>query len=137
MKIHINKKMYLFISILFVFYSHTNAGVRDYNANTGDEEYLIICEKMSSPVGGLEAIIKKIKYPETARRAGVQGKVYVLVYVNQSGDVDDVKIVKGIGAGCDEEAIDAVKRTKFSPGVDKGNPVKTKISLSLNFKLSA
>ena len=50
-----------------------------------------------------------------AQRTKTEGKVYVLIYVNENGDVDDVKVVKGIGMGCDDEAVNAIKKTKFSP----------------------
>ena len=105
------------------------------NIIPGEEEYLLAIEKTPVPIGGFEAIMKKISYPDMAQRARTEGKVYVLIYINESGDVDDVKLVKGIGMGCDEEAMKAVKKTKFSPGMDKGVAVKSKMSLALQFKL--
>lgn len=101
----------------------------------GDELYAIAVEKAPAPVGGLEAIVKKIVYPDMAIKTRTEGKVYVLAYINENGDVDDVKVVKGIGAGCDEETIKAVKKTKFTPGVDKGVNVKTKLALAIQFKI--
>ena len=102
----------------------------------GDEEYLAFSEEMPSPVGGMEAIMKMITYPSIAKKSGTQGKVFVLAYINENGGVHDVKIVKGIGAGCDEAAIDAIKKTKFNPGKNKGTAVKVKLSLTINFKLT-
>jgi len=110
----------------------------DSKGNTilpGDELYAIAVEKAPAPVGGLEAIVKKITYPDMAIKTRTEGKVYVLAFINENGDVDDVKVVKGIGAGCDEETIKAVKKTKFTPGVDKGVNVKTKIALAIQFKI--
>lgn len=101
----------------------------------GEDQYMIAVEKAPSPVGGLESIIKKVSYPDMAIKTRTEGKVYLLAFVNESGEVDDVKVVKGIGAGCDEAAISAVKRTKFSPGVDKGVNVKTKLALAIQFKI--
>ncbi len=101
----------------------------------GEEEYFIAVEKAPSPIGGLEAIMKRASYPELAMRTRTEGKVYVLAYINESGDVDEVKVVKGIGGGCDEEASRAVKRSKFSPGQDKGVNVKTKLAIAIHFKL--
>lgn len=103
---------------------------------SGDEEYLAFSEEMPSPVGGMEAIMKIITYPSIAKKSGTQGKVFVLAYINENGSVHDVKIVKGIGAGCDEAAVDAIKKTKFNPGKNKGTAVKVKLSLTINFKLS-
>ena len=53
----------------------------------------------------------------------------------ENGDVDDVKVVKGIGGGCDEATIEAVKKTKFTPGKLGGKPAKVKMSLQIQFKL--
>lgn len=104
---------------------------------SGDEEYLAFAEEMPSPIGGLEALMKNVTYPSFAKKAGVEGKVYLLAYINENGSVDDVKVIKGIGAGCDEAAIDAIKKSKFNPGKNKGAPVKVKLSLTINFKLNA
>lgn len=106
------------------------------NPPPDDAAYLPFAEVMPEPVGGLEALYKKIKYPNIAKQSGLEGKVYLLIYVNESGGVDDVKVVKSLGGGCDEAAIDAVKQTKFNPGKNKGAAVKVKLSLSINFKLN-
>ncbi|MCK7524737.1 MAG: energy transducer TonB [Ignavibacteriales bacterium] len=65
---------------------------------------------MPEPIGGIKAIQEKIVYPEIAKRAGVEGKVYVLAFVDESGTVTDAKIIKGIGAGCDEAALMQLRR---------------------------
>jgi len=104
-------------------------------AMPGDEDYLAFTDEMPAPTGGMAAIMKSISYPTMAQKAGVEGKVYVLAYINEKGGVDDVKVIKGIGAGCDEAAVAAVKKAKFSGGKKDGVPVKTKLSLSIVFKL--
>ena len=101
-----------------------------------DDPYLPFAQVMPAPIGGMESIYKHIIYPDAAKKAGVAGKVYVLVYVNENGGVDQVKVVRGIGAGCDEAAIDAVKVSKFSPGKNDGASVKVKLSLAIVFKLN-
>jgi len=103
-------------------------------AQQGDG-FLAFAEVMPEPVGGLKALYQNIVYPDIAKKAGVQGKVFALAYVNEKGEVDDVKILKGIGAGCDEAAMDGIKKAKFSPGQNKGQSVKVKLSLTINFKL--
>ncbi|MBX3006670.1 MAG: energy transducer TonB [Melioribacteraceae bacterium] len=103
---------------------------------SGEDEYILAMEKPAAPVDGLQGIYQKITYPKIAISSKVEGKVYVLVLVNEKGDVDDAKIVKGIGAGCDEEAVKAIKKTKFSPGIHNGQPTKSKLSLAVQFKLS-
>jgi protein TonB len=102
-----------------------------------DDLYKPFAQVMPEPKDGLESIYSKIKYPDEAQKAGVQGKVYLLIYINESGGVDDVKVIKGIGAGCDEAAINAVKNTKFNPGKDNGVAVKVKLSLPITFKLTS
>jgi len=125
-------KKILFLLLTF-FFSFNSFGYIDTDLQ--GVEYLAFAEEMPEPIGGLPAIYKLIKYPEVAKKAGVQGKVYVLAFINESGDVDDVKIVKGIGAGCDEVTVDAVKKTKFLPGKMGGKPAKVKMSLQIQFKL--
>ncbi|MDT3696647.1 MAG: energy transducer TonB [Ignavibacterium sp.] len=100
-----------------------------------EDEFFVVVEEMPQPIGGIGEIQKKIVYPEIAKRTGVEGKVYVLAYVNEQGTVTDAKIMKGIGAGCDEAALDAVKKTKFTPGKQRGKPVKVKVWVPVAFKL--
>lgn len=97
--------------------------------------YFVAVEEMPEPVGGIQSIQSKIKYPEIAKRAGVEGKVYVLAFVDENGTVTDAKILKGLGAGCDEEALNAVKQTKFKPGKQRGKPVKVQVSIPIVFRL--
>jgi protein TonB len=53
----------------------------------------------------MEGLYKNISYPDVAKKAGVSGKVYLLAFINERGDVDNVKVIKGIGGGCDEAAV--------------------------------
>lgn len=97
--------------------------------------YFVAVEEMPEPIGGIAAIQQLIEYPEIAKRAGVEGKVYVLAFVDENGNVTGAKIIKGIGGGCDEAALDAVKKTKFKPGKQRGTPVKVQVSIPIVFKL--
>ncbi len=79
---------------------------------------------------------KNIQYPQRAKEANVEGIVYVQFTVDQNGNVKDVKIIRGIGFGCDEEAVRVVnKLPKFSPGKQRGRPVQVQYTLPINFKL--
>ena len=98
--------------------------------------YFVAVEEMPYPIGGIQAIHDLIIYPEIAKRAGVEGKVYVLAYVNEEGTVIKTEIIKGIGGGCDEAAEYAVKHTKFFPGKQRGKPMKVKVMVPIIFKLS-
>jgi len=92
-------------------------------------------EQMPDPIGGIGAIQSKIVYPEIAKRAGVQGRVFVKAFVNQMGSVYKVELVRGIGAGCDEAAMEAVKNTMFNPGKQRGKAVKVQVTIPVFFKL--
>jgi len=127
--------MKLFGSILIVFIFIV--GVFYPNAIYAQQQnkYLPFAEVMPQPKGGLAAIYKHITYPQIARETGIQGKEYLLIYIDEKGNVDDVKVLKGLGAGCDEAAINGVKDVKFTPGENNGKPVKVKLSLAITFKL--
>ncbi|MEE9430978.1 MAG: energy transducer TonB [Melioribacteraceae bacterium] len=104
--------------------------------DTNIETIFVAVEEMPTPIGGISAIQKKIIYPEIAKRAGVQGRVTVRAFVDKNGNVFKAEIIKGIGAGCDEEAITAVMKTKFSPGMQRGKPVRVQVSVPILFKLN-
>ena len=70
-----------------------------------------------------------------ARKAGIEGKVYVLAHINENGDAEEVKVVRGIGGGCDEAAIEAVKMAHFKPGQNKGKNVRVKLTMAITFKI--
>jgi protein TonB len=97
--------------------------------------YFVAVEEMPEPIGGIKGIQEKIVYPEIAKRAGVEGKVYVLAFVDQTGVVTKAQVIKGIGAGCDEAALDAVLKTRFKPGKQRGKPVNVQVSIPIIFKL--
>ena len=102
-----------------------------------DDQYFVAVEEMPTVIGGLESIMSRLDYPEIAKRAGVQGRVYVLAFVNEKGEVVRAEVQKGIGAGCDEQAVKAVLGAKFKPGMQRGKPVKVRISIPIRFQLSS
>jgi len=112
----------------------SNAGTLTSNTNQ-DGQFLAFAEVMPEPVGGIGAIIKTISYPEMAKRNKIEGKVYVIAHVNENGVAEEVNLVRGIGGGCDEVAIEAVKKSKFEPGKNKGQNVKVKLTMAITFKL--
>lgn len=97
--------------------------------------YFVAVEEMPEPIDGIEGIQKKIEYPEIAKRAGLQGKVYVRAYVDETGNVTKAEVVKGLGGGCDEAALNAITQTKFSPGKQRGKPIKVQVTIPIIFKL--
>jgi TonB family protein len=66
-----------------------------------------------------EELRKKIKYPEEARQIGVSGKILIMAFVDEKGNVVGTKLSQGIGFGCDEAVLDAVRQTKFKPSNEK------------------
>ncbi|OGU18734.1 MAG: hypothetical protein A2059_00190 [Ignavibacteria bacterium GWA2_55_25] len=100
-----------------------------------EETYFVIVEDLPEPIGGMAAIQAHVIYPEIARRAGIQGTVYVEVFIDERGDVVKAIVKKGIGAGCDESAIAAVKKTKFRPGIQGGKPAKVRLAIPIRFRL--
>lgn len=100
-----------------------------------EPSYFVAVEEMPEPLGGLKTIQNKIVYPEIAKRVGVEGKVYVRAFVDEIGNVTKAELVKGIGAGCDEVAVDAVLNTQFKPGKQRGKPIKVQVTVPIVFKL--
>lgn len=131
---HIGLTIILFLSILATQVSAKSV-ISNSNLFTSLDDYLVAAEVMPEPVGGISAVYKHITYPSAAKSSGTQGKVFLMVMVNENGSVDDVKVIKGIGNGCDEAAIDGVKKAKFTPGKSKGSAVKVKLALAIEFKL--
>ena len=99
-------------------------------------DFFMAVEEMPAPIGGIAAIQKRIIYPEIAKRAGVQGRVYIKAFVDETGTVRKAEVIKGIGAGCDEAAVAAVMKTKFKPGKQRGKPVRVQVSIPILFKLN-
>ena len=100
-----------------------------------EPEIFMVVEDMPELIGGIGALQQKIKYPEIAKKAGVEGTVFIQFVVDENGNVVDPVVVKGIGAGCDEEALRVVRTAKFKPGRQRGKPVKVKFSLPIRYKL--
>jgi len=99
------------------------------------DKYLIAADEMPEPIGGLASIQKNIRYPQLAKLAGIEGKVYVLAFLDEVGNVANARVIKGIGAGCDEAALEAVKIVKFTPARNNGKPVKVQVTIPIVFKL--
>ncbi len=106
-------------------------------ASETEDQFFVAVEDMPQIIGGTEAIAQALVYPDIALRAQVQGRVFVLAYVNETGDVVRVDVLKGIGAGCDEAAVAAVKKIRFIPGKQRGKAVKVKVSIPVVFRIRA
>ncbi len=109
---------------------------------SSEQEVFISVEKMPSYPGGEEAMMKfildNIKYPELARTNGIQGTVLVKFIVEKDGSVTHVNLQKGIGGGCDEEAVRVVSiMPKWIPGKQNGKTVRVQFILPIKFSLDS
>ncbi|NNF03481.1 MAG: TonB family protein [Rhodothermales bacterium] len=100
-----------------------------------DADAFVVVEEMPTLIGGLEAVQSRIRYPEIAKRAGVEGRVFVQFVVNEEGVPENIVVTRGIGAGADEEAVRVVSTMRFEPGRQGGKTVPVKMSLPVTFRL--
>ncbi len=106
-----------------------------------EAQIFTVVESMPSFPGG-EIAMKKylaenIQYPQMARESGIQGRVFVTFVVEKDGNVTDVRVLRGIGGGCDEEAIRVIKNMpKWDPGKQRGKPVRVQFNMPIMFKLN-
>jgi periplasmic protein TonB len=104
------------------------------------EQIFTIVENQPEPKGGMTAFYKYIgedlKYPNLARRNNIEGRVFVKFVVEKDGSLTDVQVLKGIGGGCDEEAVRVIKGApNWKPGKQRGRPVRVQMILPIVFKL--
>ncbi len=103
------------------------------------EDLVPFPEVQAKPIGGYESfydqLSKSLKYPKLAQRNQITGKVFVEFVVDKTGAVINLKILKGIGSGCDEEALRVLAKTRWEPGRQRGKPVKTRMAMPINFTL--
>ena len=89
-----------------------------------------------TPKGGFRSIQKALKYPEIARKAGIEGRVTVHVLVSEKGEVLQTKILQSLGhTGCDQAAVNAIKKVKWNPAMQRDKPVKVWVAIPVIFRL--
>lgn len=128
-------------------FADDNTSVPDYVPEIEDEPEVLpddipvaIPEVMPEFPGGLSALYEFLKdnvnYPEFAKKVNIQGTVYVSFVVEKDGSVSNVEILRGIGGGCDEEAVRVVKSMPpWKPGRQMGRPVRVAYKLPIRFTL--
>ncbi len=104
------------------------------------EDYILFPSQMPEYIGGTMAMMKwlgeNIEYPRHARDNGIEGIVYVSFIINTDGSISDATAVRGIGYGCDEEAVRAIMNMKkWIPGKQNANPVRVKTTIPIKFEL--
>ena len=142
-------------------YTHVEAGGQTNNPNTVvikkeqleingesdekekeafEQKIFDVVEEMPAFPGGeaklMEYVAKNIKYPQIARETGIQGRVFVGFVVEPDGSISNVKLLRGLGGGCDEEAVRIVKSMpKWKPGKQHGKLVRVSYTLPVLFRL--
>lgn len=105
------------------------------------EAPVIWTETMPEPMEGHIAfqkfLAKNIRYPNQARRMGIEGKVYIQFIVDTEGNVNEIKTVKGIGAQCDQEAERVMALLpKWKPGRQGAKRVAVRMIMPISFRLN-
>lgn len=106
----------------------------------GNQFHYTVLSEAPQPIGGMKSFYQHVahvmRYPSQARRKGIQGKVFVEFIVDKDGSLTDVRTIKGIGGGCDEEAVSSVRSApKWKPGIERGQKVKARYVVPVTFKL--
>ncbi|MCY4418307.1 MAG: TonB family protein [Cytophagales bacterium] len=113
----------------------------EYGDEESTSEIFLIVEEQPTPIGGMKAfyefIQKNLRYPPQASRMGVEGRVYIDFVVEKDGSLSQIGVLKGIGAGCDKEALRVMRLCpiKWRPGKQRGKPVRVRFRLPLTFRL--
>ncbi len=112
---------------------------RDEEEIKEEEIFLIVEEQPEFPGGDIARIRyfnENIKYPQLAREMNIQGTVFVGFVVEPDGSISNVTLLRGIGAGCDEEALRVVsKMPRWKPGKQRNQPVRVRFTLPVRFTL--
>jgi periplasmic protein TonB len=92
-------------------------------------------EVVPTPVGGIVEIVKNVIYPEIAKINKLEGKVIIKAIVDEQGNVSSTEVVQSLSIECDQAAIDAIKKVKFTPALRDGKAVKSEVLIPVQFKL--
>ena len=117
-----------------------NTNAMAQNKKKANDKVLEKAEVMPEYPGGEQAMMdfvaKNVQYPKEAMEKGISGRVMVGFIVEKDGSISETEVVKGIGGGCDEEAVRVVKAMpKWKPGKEKGKPVRVSYMMPIFFKL--
>lgn len=137
------------LALLFFCFIITNGALTAQNhdkesyppVNTSDTSKVYTITEVSPEFPGGETamnqfLIKNIRYPQMAKDNNISGKVLVGFIVDAQGYVKDVKLIRGIGSGCDEEAIRVIKNMpQWTPGKQGGKPVKVMFTIPISFTM--
>lgn len=135
MKTYAKPTIYTVLILLLTICIGVNSGY----SQTSEKALKEVDETPEFP-GGMDALFnfmgENLKYPEAAQKKGIEGTVVVAFVVKKDGSIESPEILRGIGAGCDEEAIRVVKSfPNWIPGEKDGEKVNTQMQLPVKYKL--
>jgi TonB family protein len=108
----------------------------DKEGHSVENKLLQLPEYKGGDKGRMRFLANNVKYPSEALEKGIQGTVILSFIIHKDGKIDKIEIIKGIGGGCDEEAIRVVKlMPNWKPGNYNGNPVKVQFYMPIYFKI--
>jgi len=90
-----------------------------------------------SPIGGYQSIQKNLIYPKGDREKGVQGTVIVQALIGSDGEVKETRILKSLSPGCDQAAMEAIRKVRWKPAIQEGQPVDVWVSITIGFLLKS
>lgn len=106
-------------------------------ADTDDEpEIFVVVEQMPELIGGVRSIQEAVRYPEVARLAGLEGVVVVQLVINEDGTPSDPKILRSAGEILNDAAEEALLKQRFTPGKQRGKPVRVQMAFPVTFRLN-
>jgi len=114
----------------------TNQGppAPDEEEEEEEDEIFVVVENQPE-CGGVQALQEEVEYPDFARKAGIEGRVFVQFVVDENGNVTQPEVTRGVHKLLNEEALRAVQQLDCQPGQQRGNAVKVRMSLPVTFRL--
>ena len=128
----------LFTGILIAVTSVESVSAMDNSYYTDKKDSIGVysmVEQMPQIVGGISVLYEHIDYPKEALDKKIEGRVFVQFVVDENGSVTQQKVLKDIGFGCGDAAVEALKQISFTPGIQNGVAVPVSYTLPVTFKL--
>lgn len=130
------------LTILFITLLISNAKAQKIVVKPSDNNEIYTAVEHSAEFPGgtktLHAFLEKnLNYPAIARKNDIEGRVYLQFVVEKDGSLSDIKVVRGLGGGCDEEAVRVIKSfPKWNPGMQSGKVVRQQYTMPIAFTLA-
>ncbi len=100
-----------------------------------EPEIFEVAEVQPELIGGLEGLQSRVAYPQFARQAGIEGQVVIQFVVDERGNVVDPVVLRSPNDLLSEAALKAVRESRFTPGQQRGRPVKVRFAVPVTFRL--